>query len=143
MPNVGNKGMTRYPRCSTLLIIIAVFLLICGHGRPAASDDSKNKDATFEIHGRLSIYNGNPTFRIWVIGTNRLLGIPGGDIDPAEMPEKLGKLFINTSISVYGDFTVKPISEYKPGIIQFVRIESVKNLIVYSADKFIKKLEKL
>jgi prevent-host-death family protein len=126
-----------------MLIFSTVLLLICGNGRPEASGDSKNKDAPFEIHGRLSIYNGNPTFRIWIIGTNRILGIPGGDLEPADMPEKLEKLFTDTGIIVYGDFTVTPLTEYKPGVMQFVRIELAKNLVVYSTDRFMKKLPKI
>jgi hypothetical protein len=135
--------MNKYLRSSTLLIVSAVLLLICGNGRPAASGDSKNRDIPFEIHGRLSIYNGNPTFRIWIIGTNRILGIPGGDLKPADMPEELEKLFTDTGIIVYGDFIVKPLTEYKPGVMQFVRIESAKNLVVYSGDKFMRKLAKI
>ena len=135
--------MTKYLRFSTVLIFSAVFLFIYANGWPATSGDSKNKDAPFEIHGRLSIYNGNSTFRIWIIGTNRILGIPGGDLEPADMPEKLKKLFTDTGIIVYGDFTVIPLTEYKPGVMQFVRIESAKNLVVYSADRFMKKLPKI
>jgi hypothetical protein len=26
------------------------------------------------VHGRLMYYNGTPSFRVWVVGTNRLLG---------------------------------------------------------------------
>src|SRR5262245_48301115 len=32
----------------------------------------------FTVHGRLSVYNGTPSIRLWPIGTKRLLGI----IDP-------------------------------------------------------------
>jgi hypothetical protein len=135
--------MTKGLRFSIVLIVAAVLFLICGNGRPAASDDSKNMDAPFEIHGRLSIYNGNPTFRIWIIGTDRILGIHGGDLKPADMPEKLKKLFTDTGIIVYGDFTVEPLTEYRPGVMQFVRIKSAKNLVVYSGNRFMKKLNKI
>lgn len=30
----------------------------------------------FVVRGRLRAYNGNPTFRIWPAGTNRLLAVP-------------------------------------------------------------------
>jgi hypothetical protein len=84
-----------------------------------------------------------PHFRIWIVSTNRNLGLLGGDTEPAEMPEKLQKLFTNTSISVYGDFTVTPLTEYKLGVMQFVRIKSAKNLVVYNGSKFLKKLAKI
>lgn len=31
--------------------------------------------ACFKVHGRLSSWNGNPTFRIWPTGTKRMLGV--------------------------------------------------------------------
>jgi hypothetical protein len=31
--------------------------------------------ACFTVRGRLSVYNGNPSVRIWPIGTTRLLGL--------------------------------------------------------------------
>jgi hypothetical protein len=31
------------------------------------------------IYGRLNAWNGNPTFRIWIVGTSRMLGVPGED----------------------------------------------------------------
>ncbi|OLB55822.1 MAG: hypothetical protein E6K58_10980 [Nitrospirae bacterium] len=135
--------MTKHSRFSALLIASTVLFLICGHGRPATSGESKNKDMAFEIHGRLSIYNGNPAYRIWIIGTNRILGIPGGDLEPAEMPEALHELFTDTFIIVYGDFTVTPLTEYEPGVMQYVRIDSAKNLLVYSAGKLVKRLAKI
>jgi hypothetical protein len=27
------------------------------------------------VHGRLMYYNGTPSFRVWVVGTNRVLGV--------------------------------------------------------------------
>ena len=96
-----------------------------------------------DVHGRLSIYNGNPTFRLWIVGTNRILGISGGDLEPAEMPKQLEKLFTSTNVTIYGDFTVSPITTYQDGVLQFVRIEKAKNLVVYSGSKFLNKISEL
>ena len=59
------------------------------------------------------------------------------------MPEKLAKLFTKPGIVIYGDFTLTPLTEYRPGVMQFVRIESAKNLAVYRRDEFLKRLPKL
>ena len=59
------------------------------------------------------------------------------------MPKELDNLFTETSIIIYGDFSVTPLTEYKEGEMQLVRIDTVKNLIIYNGDKFIKKQDKL
>ncbi len=133
--------MTKY-RFTAVLILSTTILYICGNGRVASGETDK-KDAPFEVHGRLSIYNGNPMYRLWIIGTARILGIGGGDLVPADMPQTLEKIFTDSDIVVYGDFTVTPLTEYKFGVMQYVRIESAKNLAIYSGDTFLKKLSRL
>jgi hypothetical protein len=59
------------------------------------------------------------------------------------MPGKLENLFSEASIIIYGDFSVTPLTEYEEGVMQSVRIDTVKNLAIYNGDKFIKKQEKL
>lgn len=86
---------------------------------------------------------GTPTFRIWVIGTNRILGVPGGDTEPAEMPAKLQKIFTDTSVEVYADFEVTPLEKYKKGRMQDVRIDSVENIVIYKDKKYYKKMKGL
>jgi hypothetical protein len=82
-------------------------------------------DRCFTVHGRLRAYNGNPTFRIWRIGTNRLIGVTGakpGD-DPI-MPENLACGFL---CDVVADFKLCPFSESKPGVMQRTCVEAVNN----------------
>lgn len=88
----------------------------------------------FRVHGRLSIYNGTPSIRLWPIGTKRLLGVidptdissvPGRPILPDEIKSKL-----DWDKNVYGDFLVCPLTRSQPGKMQTVCIESGKNLIV-------------
>src|SRR5438045_754398 len=38
----------------------------------------ENAPQCYWMHGRLSVYNGNPTFRIWQIGTHHILGVFNG-----------------------------------------------------------------
>lgn len=128
--------------------ILTAILLVIISGFPftesaAESKNYKETNATFKLHGRLSVYMGTPTFRIWIIGTKRILGIPGGDTEPAEMPEKLQKLFTSTSVEIYADFIVTPRTKYKTGHMQFVRIDSIENLIIYKDGNFYKKVKAL
>ena len=76
----------------------------------------------FRVRGRLRAYNGNPTFRIWPVGTNRLLGVTGEHpgADPI-IPEDLRVTFDH---DLYADFEVCPFTPAKPGVMRRVCIES-------------------
>lgn len=85
------------------------------------------------VHGRLMYYNGTPSFRVWVIGTNRLLGVR--EIEVADnpeyplMPETIWASVGMMDHEVYADFEVCPFTEQKPGAMQMVCIESAKNVV--------------
>lgn len=82
--------------------------------------------ACFTVHGRLSPYNGTPSLRIWPIGTLRLLGILK-DENPLAIPESI-RNEVGFGKYVYGDFSVCPFTESKPGQMQFVCVEAVSNV---------------
>ncbi len=124
------------------LVLLAATLSLAGD--KDLSKQYENTNSPFELHGRLSLYCGNPCYRIWIIGTNRLLGVQGGDLEPASMPADLQALFhTNTRLRVYADFKVTPLTTYKKGHMQIVQIYSVKNLVIYSGDKLLKKMKEL
>jgi hypothetical protein len=83
----------------------------------------------FTTRGRLSAWNGSPTFRIWRIGTKRIMGLaqemfPSGQV---VLPESLdGQM--NFDVDAYGDFVVCPITAELPGKMQLVCVESARNL---------------
>jgi hypothetical protein len=81
-------------------------------------------DAAFKGHGRLSNWNGNPSQRIWIIGTKRMLGIREG----TELPENLSKLLGDFDTEVHGDFALCPLTKSKPGVMQIVCVQSANNL---------------
>lgn len=102
----------------------------------------EDTDQPFKFHGRLMLYNGTPSVRIWIIGTKRLVGVPGRDIEPAEMPDELTSL-ISWGTQIYADFHVTPLTKYKKGEMQMVRIDAVENLVIYKNGKFSEKRRKL
>ena len=126
-----------------LTIIIGVLILLTSsviggsHFAPAPESCRSRSDVAgkcFKVHGRLSVYNGTPSIRLWPIGTKRLLGIldpndvsnaPGPTILPPEIKSKL-----DWDKDVLGDFLVCPLTRQKPGRMQTVCIESGKNLTV-------------
>jgi hypothetical protein len=88
----------------------------------------------FTFHGKLQLSNGNPTYRIWRVGTKRILGVLC-DEEPI-VPANLKSALINASNSSWdrdfsGDYEVCPFTEEKPGWMQFVCVEKVTNLVVY------------
>src|SRR4051812_24139653 len=123
------------------LIAIALLLLIMTASAsarffPQASSCRTRSDVVgkcFRVHGRLSVYNGAPSIRLWPMGTKRLLGIidpndtsnaPGPTVLPVEIKNKL-----DWDKDVLGDFFVCPLKHQQPGKMQTVCIESGKNLI--------------
>ncbi len=93
----------------------------------------------FRIRGRLLAYNGAPTFRIWPVGTHRLLGVngSGAHADDADQPD-LGPLLQDVTpsggdwfkASVYGDYLVCPFTRSRPGHMQFVCIAKAAHRVM-------------
>jgi hypothetical protein len=78
--------------------------------------------ACFKVAGRLSAWNGNPTYRIWRIGTKRILGV-SNDTLPEPVAANMG-----WNVEASGDFFVCPFTRERPGRMQQVCVESVENL---------------
>src|SRR5947199_7605147 len=60
----------------------------------------------FNVHGRLSIHNGNPAVRLWNLRTRRMLGVSDQRFNiPGylNLPEDLAKQLDGAS-NIYGDF---------------------------------------
>ena len=88
------------------------------------------------VHGRLGVYNGIP-IRIWVIDTKRMLGVKdatGGGITVAPEIQTLLSQGEPGATVVYGDYEVCPLSKPHPGWMQFVCIESARNLVARDGD---------
>jgi hypothetical protein len=89
--------------------------------------------ACFDVHGRLAIWNGNPSVRIWPVGTRRELGVVAPDGDAAGdhlLPGPIATL-IQASPDhtvVFGDYRVCPLSPDKPGRMRIVYIAGASRL---------------
>ena len=132
--------MQTYPKFSIIsLLFLMLGINTIGESRrlqPAPSCRTRSDviGKCFNVHGRLSVYNGTPSIRLWPIGTKRLLGIidpndvsnaPGPTVLPLEIKNKL-----DWDKDVLGNFFVCPLTRQQPGKMQTVCIESGKNLIV-------------
>lgn len=90
----------------------------------------------FKIRGRMSIYNGNPTYRIWRVGTKRILGVslgvyllPGYCNLPPAVEDK-----VSLGSDLFADFVVCPFEVSKPGQMQLICVESATNEVVRSRE---------
>lgn len=70
----------------------------------------------------MSAWNGAPTFRIWRVGTKRIMGLRTVCIDHLD----LGELTPYFGKELWADFTVSPITPQRPGVMQFVCIRSIQ-----------------
>ncbi|HMC97397.1 MAG TPA: hypothetical protein VKG92_07090 [Flavobacteriales bacterium] len=89
----------------------------------ACTTGSTPSDSTFTFRGRMSAWNGAPTFRIWRVGTNRMLGIRTVCLDQLE----LGELNPYEGYELWADFTVSAVTPSKPGVMQFICIRKIAN----------------
>jgi len=104
--------------------------------------------------GRLNFYNFSPAYRIWKVGTKRILAVYSGpaafpprtdeDSEAPEFPARLERIFSIESQRkrelkqlspeligpVFADFEVCPLEPEQAGEMQAVCIESVKNVFV-------------
>jgi hypothetical protein len=126
-----------FSTASILFLLIACSVGAESPPKPEAESCRTRSDLVgkcFTVHGRLSVYNGTPSIRLWPIGSKRLLGV----LDPKDPSNAPGPSIFPTSIAgkldwnkdVLGDFLVCPLTRAKPGRMQTICIESVKNLTV-------------
>ncbi|HXZ01134.1 MAG TPA: hypothetical protein VEI03_14125 [Stellaceae bacterium] len=97
--------------------------------RPPSRNCASDPDlagACFNVHGRLSYWNGSVTTRLWWIGTKRILGVPD-DIVPPAVASRL-----DWNSNAYGDYRVCPLTPQKPRVMQMVCIESAEH-VTYSS----------
>ena len=86
----------------------------------------------FTLRGRLSMWNGNPTYRIWPVGTRRMLGISEGIFDKpgySNIPQDL-QTKLSWDVNLFGDFVICPFQPDKPGRMRSVCVDSAKNVVI-------------
>jgi len=97
-----------------------------------------NAASCYWIHGRLGSYNGTPAFRLWKIGTHRLLGIYSGpsadlygeDNEDPEFPKNVRRAFKPFTNRIFADFEVCPLEPKRESAMQAACIEAAKNILV-------------
>jgi hypothetical protein len=107
--------------------------------RKIACKTPENASTCYWMHGRLSFADGNPSIRVWKIGTHHMLGIlsgPGAEKrDPndslhPELPANVDRAFKSMDTRVFADFEICPLEPEASGEMQDACIESAKNIVV-------------
>lgn len=101
-------------------------LLVDESINPACIADKRAVGACFVVHGRLSNWNGNPTQRIWIVGTKRMLGVR----EDTDLPKALGDKMGNFEDVAVGDFEICPLTLEHKGRMQIVCVASVSGVNV-------------
>jgi hypothetical protein len=112
--------------CSALLALCFICpLTVSASDTEVAScrKDPRVIAACYTVHGRLNNWNGNPTRRIWITGTKRMLGLRDG----TELPVALQKPLTDFDHEVYGDFEFCPFTPQKSGVMQVGCLAGVNN----------------
>jgi hypothetical protein len=83
----------------------------------------------------MSLVNGAPSVRIWLVGTKRTVGVSEGKyFDPRYCnlpPELQTKLSWDTDL--FGDFVLCPFERSQPGVMRLVCVDGARHLVVRAA----------
>jgi hypothetical protein len=84
------------------------------------------------VRGRMELYNGAPTVRIWVVGTKRIMGVHQEGAMFSELPANVRKSWQGSDgpegHRLFGDFRVCPLMPRRAGRMDIVRVQSATNL---------------
>ena len=83
----------------------------------------------FNVYGRLALYNGAPTIRLWRAGTKRVLGVSGSYARDgySSIPEELERQ-LSWETELWGEYLVCPYTRRRAGEMQLVCIEAGKGV---------------
>jgi hypothetical protein len=86
------------------------------------------------VHGRMELWNGAPSVRIWVVGTKRVLGVAQQEASFKDLPFAVRQIWTGAdadkdwATAIYGDFEVCPLAAERAGHMQAVRLIDATHL---------------
>jgi hypothetical protein len=123
-------------RCAVVLAAAVLFVV------PSAQDQDASiqpgdvcthqglfVDPCFTVHGRMGAANGTPSYRIWVMSSGRVLGVP----QLCVLPPSLDSLIGVEDKLVYADFVVRPLAKETAGWMRMVCVASVSKIVTRPA----------
>ena len=138
------------PYLKSALRCAAVALIELGLARPSAAAEERDtqcrplmeaRSPCFAIEGRLSLYQGTPSWRIWRFDTKHILGVLDSSGKEAEGPEKVipNQVWLllkkdPDKLAVRGTYMLCPFTPQRPGEMQMVCIKAATHLRQVSSD---------
>jgi hypothetical protein len=82
------------------------------------------------VYGKLSVYSGKPSIRIWPIGTKKLYGVEDTDGDPETvyLPPNLRKALESSPRELNGKYQMCPLDVERDNRLTPVCLESASQL---------------
>src|SRR5512147_2051339 len=124
---MGNPSMT------WRMTMARTFAMVALAATAAAAEPCRERGdlvgPCFRVRGRAALYNGNPSVRVWKVGTRRLFGVsesrmaPGVDPLPPDVRRAL-----DWEHPVFADFVLCPFTRERPGVMQLVCIADAARL---------------
>jgi hypothetical protein len=112
-------------RSALARVFISLLLTLPNPASALAAEDCR------WVEGRLSAYNGSPTFRIWPKGTKRLLGVVSrsGASDGADLlPPKVSRMGPSFDRDLWGSFRVCPRMPERAGWMRMIVVTDARHL---------------
>ena len=88
----------------------------------------------YTVRGRLGVYNGSMIFRIWVVGTDRILGVTERRSPFCRLPSYLENA-VRPDSNVFANFVVCPLAADKPEEMREVCVDTAYNIAVRSSHR--------
>jgi hypothetical protein len=137
----------RFAFATAALLLFALWAQALAQSPPKRRIPCKtpeNAASCYWIHGRIRVGDGTPAYRLWKVGTKRLLGIYSGpsvyptqliDNENPEFPANAERIWTpRLGSPLYGDFEVCPLAPERRGFMRPVCVESAQNLFVDRAE---------
>lgn len=99
----------------------------------------ENASMCYWTRGRVTLGAGTPAYRMWKVGTKRLLGIYSGpsvsrrsiDNEDPEFPANVQRAWqTRVGHALWGDFEVCPLEPERPGWMQAACVEAAKDIFI-------------
>jgi hypothetical protein len=106
----------------------------------------ENASMCYWTRGRVTLGAGTPAYRMWKVGTKRLLGIYSGpsvdryshDNEDPEFPANVQRVWQDRiGHTLWADFEVCPLEPERPGFMQAICVESAKNIFIQDWTKIL------
>jgi hypothetical protein len=123
-------------RLAALALALAANLAVCSvEAQTTCQHSPLLAGRCLWVHGRLSPWNGSPSYRIWQVGTHHVMGVHDADnahefmypLPPAvRAATPAGADPAKTAI--WGDFLLCPFTKARPGWMQYVCVAQTAHL---------------